>query len=122
MSLNNFALGKTIRHYRKKRGMSQSYLSEKIEKSPTYLSYVESGLRGISLETLIDLANALNVTTDALLKDSLNNSTLVMNNELANIVGDCSSYEQKILLEVIIAVKASIRNNKGLFNTVFLRH
>ena len=41
MPLNNFALGKNIRHFRKKRGLSQSYLSELIDRSPTYLSYVE---------------------------------------------------------------------------------
>ena len=114
MPLNNFALGKKIRHYRKKRGLSQSSLSELIDKSPTYLSYVESGLRCISLDTMVDLANALNVTSDALLKDSLVNSSLAMNNEFAAVLGDCSEYEQKILLEVLLAVKSSIRANERI--------
>ncbi len=110
MPLDNFALGKKIRHYRKRRGLSQSSLSELIDKSPTYLSYVESGVRSISLDTMVDLANALNVTTDILLMDSLTNSALVMNNEFASVLGDCSEFEQKILMEVLVAVKASIRN------------
>ena len=121
MPLNNYALGRSIRHFRKKRGLSQSYLSELIDKSPTYLSYVESGLRCISLDTLVDLANALNVTADTLLKDSLNNTTLIMNNEFAAILGDCSDYEQKIIMEVVIAVKASIRSNKVLFYQCYPR-
>lgn len=111
MPLNNFALGKNIRHFRKKRGLSQSYLSELIDRSPTYLSYVESGMRCISLDTLVDLANALNVTSDALLKESLTNSALVMTNEFAAVLGDCTENEQRILLEVMIAVKASMRTN-----------
>ncbi len=115
MPLNIFALGKTIRHIRKKRGLSQSRLSELIDKSPTYLSYIESGLRCISLDTLVDLANALNVTADSLLKDSLHNTATILSNEFAAVLGDCTFYEQKVLLDVLMAAKDSIRSNKGLF-------
>ncbi len=121
MPLNNHSLGKSIRYYRKKRGYSQSYLSELVDRSPTYLSYVESGLRCISLDTLVDLANALNVTADILLKDSLENKSAVMRNEFAEILSDCTDYEQSILLEVLIAVKASIRTNKILFYQCYSR-
>lgn len=122
MSLNTYAFGKNVRHYRKKRGLSQNTLSELIDKSPTYLSYLESGLRSTSLETLVDLANALNVTPDMLLKDSLENTSLLMSNEFAAVLGDCNDYEQKILMEVLLAVKTSIRSNKGLFYQCYTRH
>ena len=122
MPLNIFALGKTIRHIRKKRGLSQSRLSELIDKSPTYLSYIESGLRCISLDTLVDLANALNVTADSLLKDSLHNTATILSNEFAAVLGDCTIYEQKVLLDVLIAAKASIRSNKSLFLKSNQRH
>lgn len=121
MPLNNQALGQSIRYHRKKRGFSQSFLSEMIDKSPTYLSYIESGLRCISLDTLVDLANALNVTTDALLKDSLDNTAMLMNNEYASVLSDCSEYEQKLLLEVLVAVKESLRTNKILFYQCYPR-
>ncbi len=121
MPLNNHALGKSIRYYRKKRGYSQSSLSELVDKSPTYLSYIESGLRCISLDTLVDLANALNVTADILLKESLKNQAAVMRNEFAEILSDCTDYEQRILLEVLIAVKASVRTNKVLFYQCYSR-
>ncbi len=122
MPLNIFALGKTIRHIRKKRGLSQSRLSELIDKSPTYLSYIESGLRCISLDTLVDLANALNVTADSLLKDSLHKTATILSNEFAAVLGDCTIYEQKVLLDVLIAAKASIRSNKSLFLKSNQRH
>lgn len=121
MPLNTYAFGRNVRHYRKKRGLSQNTLSELIDKSPTYLSYLESGLRSTSLDTLVDLANALNVTTDTLLKESLENTTLIMSNEYAAVLGDCTDYEQKILLEVLTAVKASIRSNKSLFYQCYAR-
>ena len=121
MPLNNYAFGTSISYFRKKRGLSQSYLSELIDKSPSYISYVESGLRCISLDTLIDLANALNVTADILLKDSLDNSSMIMRNEFAAALADCSDYEQRILLEMVLAVKASIRTNMGLFYQCYPR-
>ena len=121
MPLNIYAFGKNVRHYRKKRGLSQNTLSEMIDKSPTYLSYLESGIRSTSLDTLVDLANALNITTDTLLKESLDNTSVIMSNEFAAVLGDCTDYEQKILLEVLIAVKSSIRSNKGLFYQCYPR-
>ena len=121
MPLNNHALGKSIRYYRKKRDYSQSSLSELVDKSPTYLSYIESGLRCISLDTLVDLANALNVTADILLRESLKNQAAVMRAEFAEILADCTDYEQRILLEVLIAVKASVRTNKVLFYQCYSR-
>ena len=121
MPLNNHALGKSIRYYRKKRGYSQSSLSELVDKSPTYLSYIESGLRCISLDTLVDLANALNVTADILLRESLKNQAAVIRAEFAEILADCTDYEQRILLEVLIAVKASVRTNKVLFYQFYSR-
>lgn len=113
MPLNISAFGKKIRYFRKKRGLSQSNLSEMIDKSPTYLSYVESGSRCISLDTLVDIANALNVTADTLLKDSLDNSALIMANEFSTVLGDCSEEEKKILLEVLTAVKVSMREGEN---------
>ena len=121
MPLKNFALGKCIKHYRKKRGLSQSHLSELIDKSPSYLSYIESGLRCISLDTLVDLANALNISTDLLLRDSLDNTPIIMRNDFAAALADCTDYEQKLLLEVLITVKATIRSNKKLFYACYPR-
>ena len=112
MPLDINAFGKSVRYFRKKRGYSQSYLSELIEKSPTYLSYVESGQRCISLDTLVDLANALNITADNLLMDSLESTSVMMNNEFAAALGDCSDYERRVLLDVLVSVKAGIRSNR----------
>lgn len=121
MPLNNYALGKCIKYYRKKRGLSQSFLSELIDKSPSYVSYIESGMRCISLDTLVDLANALNTTTDLLLKDSLDNTPLIMRNDFAAALADCTDYEQQLLLEVLITVKATIRTNRKLFYACYPR-
>ena len=86
MSFDNAAFGNRVKYYRKKRGYSQSYLSELVDKSPPYLSYIENGYRNISIETLVDLANALDVTADELLKDNLNYTAKTIRTEFAAVL------------------------------------
>ena len=40
MSLNYNEIGKNIREVRKENGLSQAMLSELVEKSPSYISYI----------------------------------------------------------------------------------
>lgn len=117
MALNIIALGNRISLIRKKRGISQNALSEMINKSPTYLSYIESGSKAMSLDTFVDLANALNATADDLLQDSLDNTVLVIHSSFSEVLADCSTYEQRVLLDLITAAKKTLRTNRSSFLT-----
>ena len=75
MHLNYQTIGKRIRLLRKQQQLSQMTLAEMVDKSPTYISLVENGQKGPSLETLIDVANALKVTMDVLLAEYLEQNT-----------------------------------------------
>lgn len=112
MALNHFALGAKIQAARMKRRLTQMELAEKIDRSPTYLSYVENGCKGMSLETLVNVANALQVTADELLADSLENTAAVSNHTFTGILRDCSAYEQHILLDIAAAAKRSLRDHR----------
>lgn len=109
MALNYILLGKRIKDIRIKRGLSQARLSEMIDKSPTYMSYIESGIKCPSLDTLILIANALGVTTDMLLAESLNNYLNVDINEYDELFSDCSPYERRVLIETASALKQAMR-------------
>ncbi|MDD5906900.1 MAG: helix-turn-helix transcriptional regulator [Oscillospiraceae bacterium] len=61
MAIDNIAIGQRIHHFRKKKGLSQMALAERVDISPTYMSYLETGIRSMGVETLVRLANALNV-------------------------------------------------------------
>jgi hypothetical protein len=65
----------------------------------------------MSLETFVLLANALNVSADELLTDSLENTINVTNHEFAVLLSDCNNCEKRILLEIATAAKKSIRDN-----------
>ena len=64
-------LGKRIRDERLLLRLTIEQLAERIDKSSSYLGQIERGEGKPSIETLVDIANALGVTVDILLKDNL---------------------------------------------------
>ena len=65
-------LGSRIREYRKKLHWTQEQLSEIAGISLSFLGHIERGSRKASLETIVAICNALNVSPQYLLQDSLN--------------------------------------------------
>ena len=114
MSLNYILLGQRIRAIRKKKGITQLSLADHINRSTSYISYIENGVKSLSLDTLVLIANELNVSADELLADNLNNTIKVSNHEFADLVSDCSEYEIRILLDVVRATKYSLRDHRHL--------
>lgn len=64
-------LGLKIAYYRKKKGYTQEVLAEKIGISTNFLAQVEGtgSTRGISLETLFKLGEALDIPPSKFLED-----------------------------------------------------
>lgn len=65
MNNNHFdvwlAIGLNILHYRKEKGMTQIQLAEKADISRTYMQKIETAACSCTLDTLIDIAEALNI-------------------------------------------------------------
>lgn len=115
MVINYAAIGKRIKKIRKRRGYSQLMLSEMIDRSPTYLSHIESGQKSMSLDTFILIVNALRISADELLLDNLDNTIVISNHELTSLLSDCSDYEICVLKDATSAVKKSLRENRNRF-------
>lgn len=64
-------LGLKIAYYRKLKGLTQEQLAEKINKSLAFVGAVEAPNveRTVSLDTLFDIADALEIPSYKLLKD-----------------------------------------------------
>ncbi len=54
-------VGLNILHYRKEKGMTQMQLAEKCEISRNYMQRIETAASSCTLDTLIDIADALNI-------------------------------------------------------------
>ena len=115
MTLNYMYLGKRIKEIRIKRHLSQARLSEIIEMSPTYISYIEGGYKSMSLETLVRIANALKVSVDMLLGDCILNPTPIDHVEFADVLDGCSPYEKRVIIDAARAVKKSMIEYKFLY-------
>lgn len=66
-------IGLKIAYYRKKKGYTQANLAERIGMSTAYLGQIERGNRGnsFSLETLYQIADALEIDVNLLLKSEI---------------------------------------------------
>ena len=119
MTINYSLIGNRIKAARKAKGLSQSELSELIDRSVGYMSYIETGSTKPSIETLIQIANALDVTIDELLSDNLVASSTVSNTQINQLLSDCSAFEKSVILLSIKSIKDAIRISKPLMEVDF---
>ncbi len=106
MAIDYEKLGLRISHFRGKKGYSQGTLSSKIITSRNHLSQIEIGRKYPSLDLLVEIANALDVSADDLLVDSLNHSSSTADTELHRLLLDCNEAEEKVLIELVKYMKA----------------
>jgi transcriptional regulator with XRE-family HTH domain len=76
------AFGKNVRKQRTNLGMTQEQLAEKLNRSNSHIGKIENGMGGFSVDTLVDLANALHTTVDQLLMDSYDYGELIYMREI----------------------------------------
>lgn len=69
-------LGRRIRRRRQEFNFTQEALAERVNVSTSFIGHVERGTRKASLETLVSIANVLNVSLDYLLAGSLKSSII----------------------------------------------
>ncbi len=65
------SMGLKIAYYRKKAGMTQEVLAERIGKSVNFIAQVEGPgiVRGVSLETLFQIAQVLQIPPSKLIEE-----------------------------------------------------
>lgn len=61
---DRYAVGERIKQKRILLGMSQDELGEKIDRATKYCSDIERGMCGMSIETMISISKALDMTLD----------------------------------------------------------
>lgn len=66
MEPNYQVIGRNIKVYRKRAGLTQEVLAEKVGRSTAHVSNIECGKVGLSLELLYKFAAVLGVTLDQL--------------------------------------------------------
>ena len=78
------------------------------------MSNIETGNSKLSLPTIVSLANALSVSVDEFLCDSVIHSKDIFSQEIQNLVSDCDEYEIRMIADFVRAAKETIRKNAKL--------
>ena len=112
MALDYAAIGQRIRMFRIKRGWKQSDLAEKSGVEPSNISHIERAATKLSLPTLVSIANALEVSLDEIVYNSLIKNKHIYVKEIDELVDDCDTKELSSIIQVIRTTKYVIRNYK----------
>ena len=114
MELDYKAIGKRIKIARIKADLTQEKLSEMVGISPTHMSNIETGTTRVSLTAVVGIANALKITSDDLLCDSVVKSRIQFERDIALILEDCDEYEIRVIRDIAAAAKEALRRDERL--------
>ena len=99
--LSGNSFGKRLREIRTSKNISIKTLAEKIGVMETYIPQLERGMKTPSFDTLIYIANALNVTADELLCDYINAEKDVVATALQKKLERLTKQQQQHIEEII---------------------
>ena len=84
--------------YRKLKNISQEELAEKIDISTTHMSHIETGSTKLSLQVLVDIAQILEVSTDALIFEKTSKLKI---QKIETILSDCNENEIAFITKIV---------------------
>ena len=105
MSIDYISIGERIKEIRILKGWTQAKLAEESGVEPSNISHIERAATKLSLPTLVNIANALNVTLDEIAYGSLIKSEHISINIINELIKDCSPEELKSITEIIKTTK-----------------
>lgn len=98
------AVGQRIKAAREAKNLTQEELAALVNLSTTHVSVIERGLKVTKLDTFVAIANALDVSADALLIDVVTHPVTGVTNELSDMIGKLPKDEQKRILNAVRAL------------------
>lgn len=110
--LDYVRIGQRIREARNKKGWQQAELAFCAGLNSAYVSHIEPGKTKLALPTIVKIANALSVSVDELLCDSLEKVETVYDKKIAEELKDCDAAELRAFLEIIQSTKKVLRTNR----------
>ena len=112
MEIDYVSIGNRIRDLRIAKGITQAKLAEDSGIEPSNISHIERAATKLSLPTLVNISNALNVTLDEIVYASLIKNTHISVGMIDEIISDCTPQEIMALTEVIKTTKSVLRAKK----------
>ncbi|MCI8496637.1 MAG: helix-turn-helix transcriptional regulator [Clostridiales bacterium] len=111
MEIDYITIGNRIREIRTAKKWTQATLAERSGVEPSNISHIERAATKLSLPTLINIANALEVTLDELVYGNLIKSSHISIELIDNLIADCTPDEIRTLAELIKTIN-KLRSTK----------
>lgn len=105
----NTLFGKRVREHRKAQNITLEQLASEIGVTPNFLGDIERGKKSPSFECLIRIINALNVSADLLLLDSIEPAHDKVNLEIAHKMNKLNPLQRGAVLEILDVVIENIQ-------------
>lgn len=105
--IDSKAIGRKIKLYRNKIGITQFQLAEKLDVTPNYISAIERGVTKVSLTRLDEIAAILNISVTDLLTDCNTDSKTYGYNEIFELTKDWTPKQKSMLIEILNTINSS---------------
>ena len=106
------AIGSRIKAARLGRGMSQAELAKQAGISPATLGRIEEGQSRLRLPVFVNLAQALSLPMEALLRDNGKAAAQrALDRQLADCLASCDAYELRVITALVRAAKDALQEN-----------
>ena len=94
-------IGKNVKSIRLSRGITQEVMAEKLNKSINFVSLLEKGSSGASLQTLVDICNILQVDANSIFKGLLTYNIEEKDRYIIDSISAFSDKDKKIMTDLI---------------------
>ncbi len=111
MNMNYEALGKNIRKYRRAADLTQAKLGELAGISLSHINSIENANAIPSIDTLVGIANVLNITMDQICYPSASNTDGYLIAEFNRVTQDCDIVLKRCAVEMAVAIWEKYTNH-----------
>ena len=94
-------IGQNIKQIRLLKNQTQEGLAEMLDKSINFISLIERGESGISIATIIDICNALQINSDELFNGLIDKQVVTDDEFISNSLNMFNREDKKIVKAII---------------------
>lgn len=94
-------ISKKLKEIRISKGLTQEYVANMADVNTSHISNIENNRVKVSLNTLVQICNALDTTVDYVLSDEYRNSSSALDQNILNELQKCNKDTKERLLKII---------------------
>lgn len=96
--LNFERIGKKIKEVRLEKKLTQEYIADIVDVNTSHISNIENNRVKVSLSTLVQICNALNITVDYILAEEYKQPSSAIEQEILHELNLCSDETKEQIL------------------------